>query len=219
MWLEYEGIPLKWQFPLGVLLDSLEVSIENGPVNLKLYVSQIDNTKVIPCENQDTLKTNYLSYLKEANALKYSKENKVLNLQTKYIDQLRQLVYNNDIKLLKEFKSIMSILSVNGFAQIEKYPVRFVFEKAKIVLTKPFEVNAFKEEKTILLITMKQYFCKVLKEEYYEKIKEKYNIYIHGIKVNETMPFVFYYDNFNYWDNYLYIVFVPKQQSENNTNE
>jgi autophagy-related protein 5 len=217
MWLEYEGIPLKWQFPLGVLLDSLEISIENGPVNLKLYVSQIENTKVIPCENQDTLKINYLSYLKEANALKYSKENKVLNLKTKYIDQLRELVYKNDTSLLKEFRNIMTVLSENS--QLEKYPVRFVFEKAKIVLTKPFEVNAFKEGKPISLITMKQYFCKVLKEEYYEKIKEKYNIYIHGTKVNETMPFVFYYDHFNYWDNYLYIVLVPKQKADNNTNE
>ena len=217
MWLEYEGTPLKWQFPLGVLLDSLEVSIEDGPVNLKLYVSQIDLNKVIPCENQDTLKIHYLSYLKEANALKYPKENKVLNLKTKYTDQLRQLVYKNDIKLLREFKNIMNILSENGFAQLEKYPVRFVFEKAKIVLTKPFELNAFEEE-NISLITMKQYFCKVLREDYYEKIKEKYNIYIHGSIVNETMPFVFYYDHFNYWDNYLYIVFVPKRQLDNNTN-
>ena len=212
MWLEYEGTPLKWQFPLGVLLDSLEVSIEDGPVNLKLYVSQIDLTKVIPCENQDTLKIHYLSYLKEANALKYPKETKVLNLKTKYIDQLRELIYKNDTKLLKDFKHIMSILSENGFADLEKYPVRFVFEKAQIVLTKPFVINAFKEEKNLSLITMKQYFCNVLREDYYEKIKEKYNIYIHGNKVDETMPFVFYYDHFNYWDNYLYIVFVPKQK-------
>ena len=136
MWLEYEGTPLKWQFPLGVLLDSLEISTEDGPVNLKLYVSQIDLTKVIPCENQDTLKINYLSYLKEANALKYPKENKVLNLKTIYTDQLRELVYKNDTSLLKEFRNIMNVLSKNS--QLEKYPVRFVFEKAKIILTKPF---------------------------------------------------------------------------------
>ena len=216
MWLEYEGTPLKWQFPLGVLLDSLEISTEDGPVNLKLYVSQIDLTKVIPCENQDTLKINYLSYLKEANALKYPKENKVLNLKTKYIDQLRELVYKNDTSLLKEFRNIMNVLSENGFSQLEKYPVRFVFEKAKIILTKPFVLNAFQNEKNIFSITMKQYFCQVLQEDYYEKIKNKYNIYIHGSKVDETLPFIFYYEHFNYWDNYLYIVFVPKQTSDNN---
>ena len=41
----------------------------------------------------------------------------------------------------------MNVLSKNS--QLEKYPVRFVFEKAKIILTKPFVLNAFENEKNI----------------------------------------------------------------------
>lgn len=63
IWFSFEGIPLKWHYPAGVLYDvfargalpwKLEVSFQDFPVE-----------KVLPAPNMDTVKQHFMNILKQ----------------------------------------------------------------------------------------------------------------------------------------------------------
>ena len=208
IWLEYNNIPLKWQYPLGVIVDSLGINIENGPVPIIVHVRQIPDDKVLKYTSLDSLRYYYINSLKEANIIKFPKENKIMNLNPQDTGKLKDIVYSNDPKMIKDFRQIMNVINDNGFVPFAKYPVKLVFSQTDIVLTKPIEIsqNAFST------FTMGDYLKKVLGNDNYEDLKKLCNIIIHGIEIEENMNFIFYYSNFLYMDNFLYISFVEKEK-------
>ena len=208
IWLEYNNIPLKWQYPLGVIVDSLGINIENGPVPIIVHVRQIPDDKVLKYTSLDSLRFYYINHLKEANIIKFPKENKIINLNPQDTSKLKEIVYSNDPKMIKDFRQIMNVINDNGFVPFAKYPVKLVFSQTDIVLTKPIEIsqNAFST------FTMGDYLKKVLGNDNYEDLKKLCNIIIHGIEIEENMNFIFYYSNFLYMDNFLYISFVEKEK-------
>jgi autophagy-related protein 5 len=208
IWLEYNNIPLKWQYPLGIIVDSLGINIENGPVPIIVHVRQIPDDKVLKYTSLDSLRYYYINSLKEANIIKFPKENKIMNLNPQDTGKLKDIVYSNDPKMIKDFRQIMNVINDNGFVPFAKYPVKLVFSQTDIVLTKPIEIsqNAFST------FTMGDYLKKVLGNDNYEDLKKLCNIIIHGIEIEENMNFIFYYSNFLYMDNFLYISFVEKEK-------
>ena len=74
-------------------------------------------------------------------------------------------------------------------------------------MTKPIE---FPQE-NISTFTMGNYLKNVLGESNYEELKKICNVLIHGMEIEEDMSFIFYYSNFLYMDNFLYITFVEKE--------
>lgn len=129
-----------------------------------------------------------------------------MKLNNNDTNTLRKIVYSNDPNTIREYRGIMNILSGNGFNQVDKYPVKLIFNGMDMILTKPFQLATNSNE-----VTMKDYFVSVLSENVYNKIKEKYKIIIHGIEIDDSMPFLFYYNHFNSMDNFLYIIFVEKK--------
>ena len=212
IWLEYNNIPLKWQYPLGIIVDSLGINIENGPVPIIVHVRQIPDDKVLKYTSLDSLRYYYINSLKEANIIKFPKENKIMNLNPQDTGKLKDIVYSNDPKMIKDFRQIMNVINDNGFVPFAKYPVKLVFSQTDIVLTKPIEIsqNAFST------FTMGDYLKKVLGNDNYEDLKKLCNIIIHGIEIEENMNFIFYYSNFLYMDNFLYITFVEKETKSDN---
>ena len=207
IWLEYNNIPLKWQYPLGIIVDSLGINIENGPVPIIVHVRQIPDDKVLKYTSLDSLRFYYINTLKEANIIKFPKENKIINLNPQDTSKLKEIVYSNDPKMIKDFRQIMNVINGNGFVSFAKYPVRLVFCQTDIIMTKPIEVP----QENISTFTMGNYLKNVLGESNYEELKKICNVLIHGMEIEEDMSFIFYYSNFLYMDNFLYISFVEKE--------
>ena len=63
---------------------------------------------------------------------------------------------------------------------------------------------------------MGNYLKTVLGENNYDDLKKICNILIHGLEIKEDMSFIFYYSNFLYMDNFLYITFVEKETKSDN---
>ena len=205
IWLEYNKIPIRWQYPLGVIVDSLNIHIEDGPIPIFVHVRSMPTDQVLKYENLDTLRIYYINSLKEANLIKFPKDNKILHLNTKDTDMLKKIVYSNDEKMLKEYRIIMNVINGNGFEKINRYPVRIMFAKTTFMITKPIELV---EGEDPMKLTIRDYLDKVLGKETVETLKTKCKIIVHGIEVEESMRFLFYYLNFSYMDNFLYICFV-----------
>ncbi|KAF3444281.1 hypothetical protein FNV43_RR13971 [Rhamnella rubrinervis] len=65
IWFEYNGLPLKWYIPTGVLFDLLSAEPER-PWNLTVHFRGYPGSILIPCEGEESIKWSFINSLKEA---------------------------------------------------------------------------------------------------------------------------------------------------------
>eukprot|EP00268_Persea_americana_P055708 TRINITY_DN6499_c0_g2_i3.p1 TRINITY_DN6499_c0_g2~~TRINITY_DN6499_c0_g2_i3.p1 ORF type:complete len:202 (+),score=29.13 TRINITY_DN6499_c0_g2_i3:278-883(+) len=65
IWFEYNGLPLKWNTPTGVLFDLLCAEPER-PWNLTVHFRGYPGDILCPCDGEDSVKWNFINSLKEA---------------------------------------------------------------------------------------------------------------------------------------------------------
>ena len=205
LWIECENQPLRWQYPLGVLIDSLGIDTTKGPITLTIRVREIPKNVVLQYKSLDSLRFYFINSIKVADIIRFPRDKKVFNLKKNETDRLTNIIYENNPKNITDYRKIM-----NFDKKISKYPAKLVFCKTNYVIVKAAEIEDGKE----LTYTMGDFFINSLSKEVYEKLKEKCKIIIHGIEIEENMSYLFYYFNFSYMDTFLYICFVEKKSSE-----
>ena len=201
LWIECENKPLRWQYPLGVLIDSLGIDTSKGPITLTVRFREIPKDEVVQYESLDTLRFYFMNAIKEADVIRYPTDKKVFNLKTNDTDRLKKIIYENSPKNITDYRKIM-----NFDKKLNKYPVKLVFCRTDIVLVKPADIKEGEEKN----YTIGNYLCDALTQNVYDKLKQKCKVIIHGIEIEENMSFLFYYFNFSYMDTFLYISFVDK---------
>ena len=201
LWIECENKPLRWQYPLGVLVDSLGLDISKGPITLTVRLREMPKNAVLEYQSMDSLKFYFFGALKEADVIRYPIEKKAFDMGLEKTERLKKVVYENNPKNIIDYRKIMTFDK-----QMSKYPVKLVFNKTDIVFVKSANITPGNE----VNYTLGNFLNDALKKETYDKIKERCKILIHGIEIEENMSFLFYYFNFSYLDTFLYIVFVDK---------
>ncbi len=203
LWIECENKPLRWQYPLGVLVDSLGLDISKGPITLTVRLREMPKNAVLEYQSMDSLKFYFFGALKEADVIRYPIEKKAFDMGLEKTERLKKVVYENNPKNIIDYRKIMTFDK-----QMSKYPVKLVFNKTDIVFVKSANITPGNE----VNYTLGNFLNDALKKETYEKIKERCKILIHGIEIEENMSFLFYYFNFSYLDTFLYIIFVDKNE-------
>jgi len=201
LWIECENKPLRWQYPIGVLIDSLGIDTAKGPITLTARVREIPKEDVLQCQSLDSLRFYFFNSIKEADAIRYPTDKKVFNLKNNETDRLKKLIYENNPKNITDYRKIM-----NFDKKISKYPAKLVFCRTDVVIVKSIDIKEGEEKN----YTIGNFLNDSLTKDVYEKLKEKCKIIIHGIEIEENMSFLFYYFNFSYLDTFLYISFVDK---------
>ena len=201
LWIECENKPLRWQYPLGVLVDSLGIDISRGPITLTVRLREMPKNTVLEYTSMAALKFYFFGALKEADSIRYPLDKEAFNIGVERTERLGKIIYENNPKNIIDYRKIM-----NFSKKINKYPAKLVFCRTDIVFVKAAEIKEGNE----INYTLGDFLKDALKEETYDKIKEKCKIIIHGIEAEEKMSFLFYYSNFSYLDTFLYITFVDK---------
>jgi len=70
MWLKYNGQPLKWHYPIGVLVD-LYAYDAALPWCLTVHFQKFPENELLHCPSKDAVEAYYMSTIKEADALKH----------------------------------------------------------------------------------------------------------------------------------------------------
>ena len=205
LWIECENKPLRWQYPLGVLVDSLGIDTTKGPITLTVRLREMPNDTVLQYESLDSLRFYFFNAIKEADVIRYPMDKKVFNLKNEVTERLKNLVYENNPKNITDYRKIM-----NFDKKISKYPVKLFFCRTDIVIIKSADVKEGAEVK----YTIGDFLKEALTKDVYEKLKKKCRVIIHGLDIEEDMSFLFYYFNFSYLDTFLYITFVDKITNE-----
>ncbi|KAL3280137.1 hypothetical protein HHI36_017640 [Cryptolaemus montrouzieri] len=70
MWLEYNGQPLKWHYPIGVLFDLL-VKTDDLPWRITAHFEKLPEEHIYDFKTKESVEAYFMSCLKEADVLKY----------------------------------------------------------------------------------------------------------------------------------------------------
>lgn len=86
MWLDFNGLPLKWHYPIGVLYDLSSSDIQL-PWNITVHFSKFPERDILHCPSRETVESYFMSCIKEADVLKH-RSHVVSNMQKKDHNQL-----------------------------------------------------------------------------------------------------------------------------------
>uniref|UniRef100_A0A182Q286 Autophagy protein 5 n=1 Tax=Anopheles farauti TaxID=69004 RepID=A0A182Q286_9DIPT len=120
MWMDSNGTPLKWHFPIGVLYDLLVGTDGTLPWHVTVHFSKFPDDILIRCPNREIVEAHFMSSLKEADVLKHRGQ-VVSAMQKKDHNQLwLGLVNGNDCdkpKLLQVCTNALIFIILDKFDQ------------------------------------------------------------------------------------------------------
>jgi len=128
MWFEYNGIALKWHYPVGLLFDLIvndpkcrdEAGFSYGglPWVVNVHFSNFPEDELMHCTNKEIVESHFMSTIKEADALKH--RGKVINAMQKRDHKQLWVGLQND--KFEQFwsvnKKLMEVSEGEGFKQI-----------------------------------------------------------------------------------------------------
>ncbi|XP_065319952.1 autophagy protein 5-like isoform X2 [Gordionus sp. m RMFG-2023] len=227
-WLENNGKPLKWNYPIGVLYDTYQNKITK-PWNLVIHFELLQYTA-------ETIEALFFSMLKEADYLK-SKSQNINSLQKKDLNQLWQSLISNDFDLFWKINCKLYQIPLPKDLQIYHLPFRIYINDEIVQNRFPFyntkslnhdSGNPYLAHKLTELLT----FCDINSENSKQDI-EKSNIIkydfntnslhdnnnyhkqckkickrciCHGIDIPLETPLTYLYQNLSNPDNFLHLI-------------
>ncbi|XP_069462682.1 autophagy protein 5 isoform X3 [Ambystoma mexicanum] len=73
IWFEYEGTPLKWHYPIGLLFD-LHASNTALPWNITVHFKNFPEKDLLHCPSKEAIESHFMASIKEADALKHKSQ-------------------------------------------------------------------------------------------------------------------------------------------------
>ncbi|XP_064216883.1 autophagy protein 5 isoform X2 [Aotus nancymaae] len=121
IWFEYEGTPLKWHYPIGLLFDLL-ASSSALPWNITVHFKSFPEKDLLHCPSKDAIEAHFMSCMKEADALKHKSQ--VINeMQKKDHKQLWMGLQNGMTLLWTKWKILGVYKDTSTCVEIELQPL------------------------------------------------------------------------------------------------
>ncbi|XP_064804351.1 autophagy protein 5-like isoform X2 [Oncorhynchus masou masou] len=73
MWFDFEGTPLKWHYPIGLLFD-LHASNTALPWSITVHFKNFPERDLLHCPSNSVIEAHFMSSIKEADALKHKSQ-------------------------------------------------------------------------------------------------------------------------------------------------
>ncbi|XP_039010289.1 autophagy protein 5-like [Hibiscus syriacus] len=111
IWFGYNGIPLKWYIPTGVLFDLLcpEPERPEHTVHFRGYPGNV----LIPCEGEDSVKWSFINSLKEAAYIMNGNCKNVMNMSQSDQSELWHSVMNGNMETYQRVSSKLKLATID----------------------------------------------------------------------------------------------------------
>uniref|UniRef100_A0A3Q2YZ05 Autophagy protein 5 n=1 Tax=Hippocampus comes TaxID=109280 RepID=A0A3Q2YZ05_HIPCM len=181
MWFEYEGTPLKWHYPIGVLFD-LHASNSILPWSITVHFKNFPGQDLLHCMSSSVVEAHFMSSIKEADALKH-KSQVVNDMQKKDHKQLWMGLQNDKFE---------QFWAMNR--KLMEYPT----EEAgfRYIPFRIYQVNGTHTSTPLIL-------------ESSQGTEKRYQVVIHGIEPLMETPLQWLSEHLSHPDNFLHICVVP----------
>ncbi|KAK6488626.1 autophagy protein 5 isoform X1 [Huso huso] len=204
MWLEYEGTPLKWHYPIGLLFD-LHASNTALPWNITVHFKNFPEKDLLHCTSNYVIEAHFMSCIKEADVLKH--KGQVINEMQKKDHKQLWMGLQND-----KFDQFWAINRKLMEYSVEEGGFRYIpFRIYQTTSDRPFIQKLFRpvtaEGQTHTLgDLLKEMFSAAVTPNDGEK---KYQVVIHGIEPVLETPLQWLSEHLSYPDNFLHIIVIP----------
>ncbi|XP_015753199.1 PREDICTED: autophagy protein 5-like [Acropora digitifera] len=205
MWFEYDGQPLKWHYPIGVLFD-LYGSSASLPWNLTVHFQKFPEGKIIRCPGKEAIESLFMSAVKEADNLKHRSQ--VINsMQMKDHKQLWLGLCNDKFEQFWAVnRRLMERTGDDPFFKFipfrifqSDYPNQFIQE-----LYKPLRGNG---EQGTLSDLLREFVPEVFSSSG-GVVDTEWRVVIQGVEPPLETPVHWLSEHMSHPDNFLYIVIV-----------
>ncbi|CAH1799923.1 unnamed protein product [Owenia fusiformis] len=199
IWLEYEGKPLKWHYPIGVLFDMFNTDTLL-PWNITVHFQNFPEEEILHCPSKSAVESHFMSTVKEADALKH-KSQVINNLQKKDHRQLWTGLQNDRFDL---FWGINKKLMEGSNDDTFKYVPYRIHRQDKVYLQKL--VKPMKD--TGQHMTLHDLLIQLDIASHDEEAKQR--VLVQGITPPMETTLLWLSEHFSYPDNFLHICLVDK---------
>ncbi|XP_028394715.1 autophagy protein 5-like [Dendronephthya gigantea] len=200
IWFDFNGQPLKWHYPIGVLFD-LYGSHKLLPWNITVHFEDFPEDELIRCESKEVVESFFMSAVKEADSLKHKSQ--IINSMQKKDHKQLWLGLNND--KFEQFWSVNKRLMERLGEELFKHIPFRIHQCDKVFIQKLAKpVNESGESQTLKHLMMETLPTMFSTEEDFQSIK----IVIHGIQPPLETPLQWLSEHFSYPDNFLHIVLI-----------
>ncbi|XP_066998654.1 autophagy protein 5 isoform X1 [Anabrus simplex] len=190
MWLDFNGMALKWHYPIGVLFDMYAADIQL-PWNITVHFDKFPEDELLHCPSREAVESHFMSCVKEADVLKHRSQ-VMSNMQKKDHIQL-WLGLQND-KFDQFWAVNRKLMEVCGEDSFKHIPFRcYRGEEAFLQrLVKP--VTEEGQKKTLQHLIQEVY-------------PDEHNIRVmtHGIEPPLETPLQWLSEHLSYPDNFLHL--------------
>ncbi|KAI9590393.1 autophagy protein 5 [Glossina fuscipes] len=194
VWFDYNGIPLKLHYPIGVLHDLLRAEDDNHPWSLTIHFSKFPEDSLVKFDTKDILESFFMSCLKEADVLKHRGQ-VISAMQKKEHNQLWSGLINDKFD---QFWAVNRRLMEPGAEQdtFKHIPIRFYEEDSAYMqkLISPLTETGQKKTLHDLLI------------EISTPVRNAVGFRTHGIDVHCDTQLQWMSEHLSYPDNFLHLL-------------
>ncbi|ONH66013.1 Autophagy protein 5 [Cyberlindnera fabianii] len=148
-WLEFEGVPLRWNWPVGVLYDTMtgidpSKGNKRSPWKLILRYRSYPDDYLLALPTLETLKTHWMNQIKESCYVQHGTAKPVMVLSKNDSSDLWSSVETHDFK---QFWSIFMKIAPKTVDKLKHVPSRFYITVSDKVIDLPFSpLNPSSEE-------------------------------------------------------------------------
>ncbi|XP_076056027.1 autophagy protein 5 isoform X2 [Oratosquilla oratoria] len=200
VWLEYDGVPLKWHYPVGVLFDLYSGGF-GIPWNLTAHYSRFPEKDLIRCPSRDAVGSHFMSAVKEADGLKHRGQ-VITNMQSRDHKQLWHGLCNDKFD---QFWTInRKLMECGADESFKNIPFRLHIPDSPPIqkLIKPVADDGRR-------LTLGDLLSEVIPD----KLNEGNKVVIQGIEPPPETPIQWLSEHLSHPDNFLHICCLPPQQA------
>lgn len=223
MWFDFEGAPLKWHLPIGVLYDQLErdCKLDTDPLGppwaLTAHFGNLPSEEILKCDTKESVESLFMSCIKEADQIKHSGRI-VSAMQKKDHNQLWQGLLNDKFdqfwavnRRLMEVSVLSNqpeagasqpttVETTDGFRSFKNIPIR-LYSKDKLLaqkLVKPTKNVEHGGERPTTLGDL-------LVDYYSHSNIDSMTVVTQGINLEADVPLQWLAEHLSYPDNFLHM--------------
>eukprot|EP00465_Bigelowiella_longifila_P006315 CAMPEP_0185252622 /NCGR_PEP_ID=MMETSP1359-20130426/1657_1 /TAXON_ID=552665 /ORGANISM="Bigelowiella longifila, Strain CCMP242" /LENGTH=306 /DNA_ID=CAMNT_0027834843 /DNA_START=35 /DNA_END=955 /DNA_ORIENTATION=- len=218
LWFDFDGKPLKWHYPIGVLFDLVHncgdknSSATKLPLEITVHFTGYPS-ELLPCRTLTTVNEHFFHSLKEGCYLKYGTSSIIMNMQKSLHLKMEQSLVTGDYRLYEEASRGWAVSE----SKCQKIPIR-------IMIGDGFDANTIKNRLIQPSLEMKDLEGKpftlrsALKNIFPSLDLTFVRAVIQGIKVPTETSLFYLAENMCHADQFLYICLslhkTPQNPSE-----
>ncbi|XP_075647014.1 autophagy protein 5 isoform X5 [Castanea sativa] len=221
VWFDYNGLPLKWYIPTGVLFDLLCAEPER-PWNLTVHFRGYPSNILVPCEGEDSVKWSFINSLKEAAYIINGNCKNVMNMSQPDQVELWRSVLNGNLEAYVRISSKLKLGTVGdeyadggGQGQVKTGNYFTLQDAVKSILPEYFPNKSStneessrdedENEQTVPSEEGKKYLSENVESCYPSDNVEIKLVRIQGIEPKMEIPFSWVVKNLTNPEHYLHI--------------